>query len=262
MNNFSGPSFFKIRLANFIIGILVVCFLLGAERNIFAQTYDCLVIASRFSSAAAMPYRTYGGTGSTCTIYRRETAAWNGSSWVLGPSVSRDCKNAPVEAYSTASSDGVMMQVYGWRSDLVPARWSFSNGFALSFYTAQLYRDSVSTNQITEWNISSASALDTKYPNGCVDLPDPCEDEYQAQIAACGGEENIINWDPATCTGECDACPHDPDKTAPGICGCGVPDTDTDGDGTPNCNDGCPEDPTTNDLVKCTAQQNLGDSCQ
>lgn len=40
-----------------------------------------------------------------------------------------------------------------------------------------------------------------------------------------------------------DECPDDPDKTAPGICGCGVPDIDSDGDGTPDCNDGCPTDP-------------------
>ncbi|MFN0244328.1 MAG: M6 family metalloprotease domain-containing protein [Planctomycetota bacterium] len=41
----------------------------------------------------------------------------------------------------------------------------------------------------------------------------------------------------------CDGCPNDPAKTAPGVCGCGVADTDSDGDGTPNCNDGCPNDP-------------------
>ncbi|MFQ5428890.1 MAG: endonuclease/exonuclease/phosphatase family protein [Phycisphaerae bacterium] len=40
-----------------------------------------------------------------------------------------------------------------------------------------------------------------------------------------------------------DGCPNDPNKIAPGICGCGTPDTDTDGDGTPDCNDGCPNDP-------------------
>lgn len=40
-----------------------------------------------------------------------------------------------------------------------------------------------------------------------------------------------------------DACPTDPNKTDPGVCGCGVPDTDTDGDGTPDCNDACPSDP-------------------
>ncbi len=40
-----------------------------------------------------------------------------------------------------------------------------------------------------------------------------------------------------------DGCPNDPLKIAPGICGCGVSDVDTDGDGTADCNDGCPNDP-------------------
>ncbi|MFQ5501937.1 MAG: thrombospondin type 3 repeat-containing protein, partial [Phycisphaerae bacterium] len=40
-----------------------------------------------------------------------------------------------------------------------------------------------------------------------------------------------------------DGCPIDPNKTAPGQCGCGNPDTDTDGDGTADCVDLCPNDP-------------------
>ncbi len=40
-----------------------------------------------------------------------------------------------------------------------------------------------------------------------------------------------------------DGCPDDPAKIDPGACGCGVADTDTDSDGTPDCNDGCPDDP-------------------
>jgi len=34
-----------------------------------------------------------------------------------------------------------------------------------------------------------------------------------------------------------DLCLNDPNKTAPTICGCGVPDTDTDSDATPDCID-------------------------
>ncbi len=40
-----------------------------------------------------------------------------------------------------------------------------------------------------------------------------------------------------------DSCPDDPDKAAPGVCGCGVSDTDTDSDGTLDCQDNCPSDP-------------------
>ncbi len=45
-------------------------------------------------------------------------------------------------------------------------------------------------------------------------------------------------------TADCDdGCPADPFKIAPGVCGCGVSDVDTDADGTADCNDGCPIDP-------------------
>ena len=40
-----------------------------------------------------------------------------------------------------------------------------------------------------------------------------------------------------------DLCADDPNKTAPGACGCGNPDTDSDGDGVADCHDQCPGDP-------------------
>jgi OOP family OmpA-OmpF porin len=40
-----------------------------------------------------------------------------------------------------------------------------------------------------------------------------------------------------------DLCPDDPDKTEPGICGCGHPDIDSDGDGIYDCFDTCPGTP-------------------
>ena len=48
---------------------------------------------------------------------------------------------------------------------------------------------------------------------------------------------------PGYATNNSDDCDDDALKTTPGACGCGVPDTDTDGDGTADCNDGCPNDP-------------------
>ncbi len=58
-------------------------------------------------------------------------------------------------------------------------------------------------------------------------------------IAAPGNTDTDGDGTP-DCT---DGCPNDPLKIAPGICGCGVADTDTDGDGTADCFDGCPLDP-------------------
>lgn len=40
-----------------------------------------------------------------------------------------------------------------------------------------------------------------------------------------------------------DGCPMDRDKSAPGACGCGAADTDSDDDGTADCVDSCPQDP-------------------
>jgi hypothetical protein len=40
-----------------------------------------------------------------------------------------------------------------------------------------------------------------------------------------------------------DGCPLDPRKQDAGVCGCSTPDDDDDADGTPNCVDACPRDP-------------------
>jgi subtilisin family serine protease len=39
-----------------------------------------------------------------------------------------------------------------------------------------------------------------------------------------------------------DSCPDDPGKTAPGVCGCGRADSDSDGDRVLDCQDACPSD--------------------
>ncbi len=50
-----------------------------------------------------------------------------------------------------------------------------------------------------------------------------------------------------------DACPDDPHKTEPGVCGCGRADADTDGDGVLDCLEGCPPgyDDVNGDGTRC-----------
>ncbi len=50
---------------------------------------------------------------------------------------------------------------------------------------------------------------------------------------------------------QADECPDDPDKIEPGVCGCGVPDTDSDDDGTLDCEDECPDDPEKTESGEC-----------
>ena len=63
-----------------------------------------------------------------------------------------------------------------------------------------------------------------------------------------------------------DQCPGDADKTAPGVCGCGTPDVDTDSDGLADCIDSCPNTPggvgsPCNDGDPLTENDTLGGDC-
>ena len=65
----------------------------------------------------------------------------------------------------------------------------------------------------------------------------PMDEKTDPGICGCGTPEVDSDGDG---TPDCvDQCPLNPGKTAPGICGCGSLDSDSDLDGIPDCNDQC-----------------------
>src|SRR6185295_11162429 len=63
-----------------------------------------------------------------------------------------------------------------------------------------------------------------------------CSKEMCITIPDCNCQEDTDGDGTHDCF---DGCPDDPNKVAPGQCGCGVLDSDADGDGIADCHDNC-----------------------
>ena len=83
--------------------------------------------------------------------------------------------------------------------------------------------------------------------NACDNCPttanaDQANTDGDTRGNVCDNCPSVSNSDQADTDGDgvgnaCDGCPLDPAKTSPGACGCGVPDTDANGNGIPDCNE-------------------------
>ena len=83
--------------------------------------------------------------------------------------------------------------------------------------------------------------------DNCWGTPNPDQEDVDGDCAS-NNQPYLIN---PYCGDACDECPNDPDKLFPWVCGCGVPETDTDNDGTPDCIDYCPNDPGKTEAGTC-----------
>lgn len=96
-------------------------------------------------------------------------------------------------------------------------------------------------------NVAVWSAIGTFHPVSSNDAATVLVDTDGDGVAdiedRCPGSDDALDADGDGIPDSCDECPQDPAKSAPGTCGCGVPDTDSDDDGAPDCLDGCPSDP-------------------
>jgi hypothetical protein len=99
------------------------------------------------------------------------------------------------------------------------------------------------------WNDAPCSSV---HDFVCEVQPDLCpSDPEKANPLQCGcgnPETDSDNDGTANCN---DLCPSDALKTAPGTCNCGVADTNTDGDAQPDCLDECDSDPTKTAVGAC-----------
>ncbi len=81
-------------------------------------------------------------------------------------------------------------------------------------------------------------------------------DDLTVQLANCDMDLDSDQDGTPDCQ---DGCPNDPAKTSAGVCGCDVPDTDSDADDIADCHDNCPNDPNADQAD--SDEDGLGDAC-
>ncbi len=135
--------------------------------------------------------------------------------------------------------------------------WAAALGVTCVYYAPDLvipeyllwYSDTDNDGAGDPNNFISACEQPSGYVNNASDNCPNDPNKTNPMQCGCGEAETDSDSDG---TADCnDGCPYDSEKTAPGTCGCGVADTDTDGDGTLDCNDGCPNDPNSTAPGQC-----------
>jgi subtilisin family serine protease len=173
--------------------------------------------------------------------------AINYSNWITGPQEyysSQGPTNDGRTKPDIMGPDYVNNYVYGTFAGTSAASPHVTGTAVLMLSRIPTYSASQLRDALTFLAIDlGSSGKDNIYGYGLVNLDNCPSDPNKIEPGVCGCGVPDVDTD-SDGTFDCnDNCPYDPNKTDPGICGCGVLDVDSDGDGSLDCNDSCPNDP-------------------
>ncbi len=222
-----------------------------------------------------------GGTALPGTSCDDSNACTTGDTWSAGCV----CTGTPVSVTPTVSIGASPSGAICAGTNVTFTATAGNLGGGTASYQWKLNGGNVGTNSSTYSNASLANGntvsctitvaggaclSGTTANSNTVTMNVPTTDDGNpCTLDACSNGNVTHTFQDADGDGTCDAndgCPNDPNKTAPGICGCGVADTDSDGDGIANCNDNCPnvsgqQGSSCNDNNACTINDVLNASC-
>ena len=140
----------------------------------------------------------------------------------------------------------------GWFVDDIDGQWKVaalswgSNTPGRSLFNPPTNIYAVRIGSYAQWILSITDRPDTD-ADGIVDESDNCIDtaNWDQHDSDADGDGDACDDDDDNdgTPDDDDNCPLDPNKTEPGLCGCGLTDGDTDADGLVDCDDNCPDTP-------------------
>ncbi|MBL7963666.1 MAG: T9SS type A sorting domain-containing protein, partial [Flavobacteriales bacterium] len=204
-------------------------------------TADVTVTITPSVQANAGSNQSICSTPGTATMAANAAAPGTGSWTQTGGPITANiaAPGSPTTQITGMTTNGVY--TFRWTITNAPCPSNFSEMTVTVSSSATWYEDADGDGAGDPNSFVLACTAPPGYVSNSNDLCPADPNKINPGQCGCGVPDTDTDGDGvANCN---DGCPFDPNKIAPGICGCGVPDTDTDADGTPDCNDGCPNDP-------------------
>jgi len=161
-----------------------------------------------------------------------------------------DHDDATADASQNSVSLGALIDPDYYQGDKVIYTPSIGAGGSVGYWTGNSYGNDWIPSEHTDGdkalailrNWLDAYTVDSD-GDSTPDVADLCAadpNKSNPGVCGCGSSDADLDGDgKAACEED---CPADANKVAPGACGCGLADTDSDGDGWPECFDLCPGD--------------------